>query len=550
MRLVIGRYLGALALAAVIAWPLLWYPPGSDQATFSYIARLWLDGNLPFRDALDTKPPGIYLVYMLAELLFGRNLYNYRLLEIFTAALAVFPLRALFQAIGRSPSGGTLAYVLYLALYFMGNDFWNLSQTEFYLGIASLFYLQLLLYRRPGAGAQSARYAGIAWFGAGLLLGLVFLLKQNFVLLGLLSVYVFYLEWRDAGALRGGTVRRAVVHAVGAALPVLGMLLYFYAYGALGDLIYGTLYLPGLYARYNQLPPTYFEFYKFTMLWSAGWLILFAIGVWRLFVRGAGESAQRRAVFLTFGWMILLFVLVAVQRKFWIYHMMVLMPCAAVLAALGTLWLSAQLQRRMSVPAARGCLGLCLAVNVYLIASGVYNGDASYMSTSNYYTGALGNVVAYVRGNMDQSTFFKTFVGPFHSPESDRVIAAELDAHMPEEDASLLLYEFRPAVYLFTNRRTPHRYFNPTLMTVVGADEGARLISDFMEETYVRHRPEYIVFGLDGPWQEDDFLRNFDPRLFGYRPVHSFYIRYTYSITGERDARVPMGLFRDALPEP
>src|SRR5688500_13380497 len=50
-------------LAALVLSPTLLYPFARDQAALPYIGTIHANGGMPYRDAWDLKPPGIYLAY-------------------------------------------------------------------------------------------------------------------------------------------------------------------------------------------------------------------------------------------------------------------------------------------------------------------------------------------------------------------------------------------------------------------------------------------------------------------------------------------------------
>lgn len=63
------RWLPWLAIAALYAWiriPLLDVPLERDEGAFGLIGRAILDGQLPYRDLCDHKPPGVFYLYALA----------------------------------------------------------------------------------------------------------------------------------------------------------------------------------------------------------------------------------------------------------------------------------------------------------------------------------------------------------------------------------------------------------------------------------------------------------------------------------------------------
>src|SRR5215467_14499916 len=61
----------------------LTYPYGHDQGLYGYVAREWmLEGKIPYRDLFDHKPPGIYIIYGFATLLFGTGMWGIRVLDL------------------------------------------------------------------------------------------------------------------------------------------------------------------------------------------------------------------------------------------------------------------------------------------------------------------------------------------------------------------------------------------------------------------------------------------------------------------------------------
>lgn len=68
-RSALGRWLPWLAIAALYAWiriPLLDVPLDRDEGAFGLIGRAILDGQVPYRDLCDHKPPGVFYLYALA----------------------------------------------------------------------------------------------------------------------------------------------------------------------------------------------------------------------------------------------------------------------------------------------------------------------------------------------------------------------------------------------------------------------------------------------------------------------------------------------------
>ncbi len=62
----------AVAFALVRA-PYVSLPLERDEGEYAYIAQRMLAGDVPYRDAFDQKPPGVFLAYLLGFALFGRS---------------------------------------------------------------------------------------------------------------------------------------------------------------------------------------------------------------------------------------------------------------------------------------------------------------------------------------------------------------------------------------------------------------------------------------------------------------------------------------------
>ena len=61
----VAAWVGAAKLAELLL------PFGTDQGLFSLIGRAILDGQLPYRDVWDNKPPGLYYLQVSAKLANG-----------------------------------------------------------------------------------------------------------------------------------------------------------------------------------------------------------------------------------------------------------------------------------------------------------------------------------------------------------------------------------------------------------------------------------------------------------------------------------------------
>src|SRR3954470_21255697 len=72
----------AWLVIAFCAIQILTFSFGRDQTIYALVGDGVLHGKMPYRDLWDFKPPGIFLVYALAQGLFGRGMVAIRLLEV------------------------------------------------------------------------------------------------------------------------------------------------------------------------------------------------------------------------------------------------------------------------------------------------------------------------------------------------------------------------------------------------------------------------------------------------------------------------------------
>ncbi len=85
-----------------------------DEGTFHYLSWLWFSGSgLPYRDAIENKPPGIFLVFGLAQQLYGTPYPAVRLCAIACIVGGALLLLPVFRRLVR-PAPAVLAALLYL----------------------------------------------------------------------------------------------------------------------------------------------------------------------------------------------------------------------------------------------------------------------------------------------------------------------------------------------------------------------------------------------------------------------------------------------------
>ena len=206
-----------------------------DEATFIVMAKDVLNGNLPYVELFDLKPPMLFFMLAAAMASFGESLLTVRLfgaLCVLTSCMAVF-------AVARrsvEPTPATLAALLLVAVQSV--EYGQYLSTEL-PATAMLMAALWVLVARPGSLAAGA--------AAGLLMSLATLTRSN---LGIVAVA--FTVWFGVASLRPslGVRRWAALAFVVAGLtpPVLLALIYWRA-DALPWLRLATIDVPLSYAN-------------------------------------------------------------------------------------------------------------------------------------------------------------------------------------------------------------------------------------------------------------------------------------------------------------
>ena len=210
---------------------------GRDSGIFAYTGQIIADdGGLPYRDAWDNKPPGVYYINALAFKLFGVNLWALFTIETaFTLAASFlfwWLLRSIFQHEWVALAG-VLMFVLFVRHGALVRDS---NRTEVYAILPQVMCLAL--------GYQFLRRPSIRWgLALGLAASLAFLIRQTTV--GVALAFIPAILITHHPTLTDPRRWRWLASMIAGGLAGLGITaLYFLAQGALDDLIQATFVMP------------------------------------------------------------------------------------------------------------------------------------------------------------------------------------------------------------------------------------------------------------------------------------------------------------------
>lgn len=310
---------------------------GRDQSIYALVAREMLAGKMPYRDAFDFKPPGIFLVYAIARVLFGGAQIGIRILEVASMGLTCFGLVRLSEMMfGKRTVGlmaGALASQVHAQL-----DFWHTAQPETFGGTLTIWAL-VLAFR--GERTETNRAFFLHWVASGVLFGAAGLMKPPLAfggaaIAGLAAIRTILAAREEKRALFGFRAWAPVVAtAIGGALPIALVLGWFAAKGALSDmrevlLVFTPEYTKISWKNQSVLPMAYYGVKEWLMAYSSTLLLglLLLLGL-------RPEKNEREGVIALLACIFVHIAGIVAQAKFFPYHWGATFPLTALLAALG-----------------------------------------------------------------------------------------------------------------------------------------------------------------------------------------------------------------------
>lgn len=446
-----------VAAALVCCWFTLFYPYGRDQGLFHYIGREWFRGALPYRDAIEHKPPVIFLVYGVANLLLGEHMWSVRVLEILFVLTVGWNIGTTATPRGQEPLPGVrgAAAFIFVILYYGMLGFWNTAQCEiFYGGFALLSLCAAERSERPRAGP--------AW--SGFWTGLSCLVKPPAVFVCLVIVFALVTRMytkRDASEATRPRRTRALAafgyFVLGALVPTVLTLAYFGARGGLGE-FYDDLIPANAYYRSHE--GVQHGWGEIALIIARGWQILYPASGIALLAGIVGlvlgirarnaERIRRYAIPLLFELGCL--GAIGVQGLYFPYHFGVFhigWTLPIVLALHDVIVYQREALKRPLQSAAVASAACWL-----VLVAWSSTGEPARTQWDNYRA-----TLAYLGGKMDKHAFDSRFDIPnFYEYTSNVAIGDWLRENSRPEDL-VAVRGFEPAIYAIARRQSGLRFF-------------------------------------------------------------------------------------------
>lgn len=420
-------WVAIVAVFVALRVPYVSSPLERDEGEYAYIAQRALRGEVPYRDAFDQKPPGIFLIYAAEFLIGGQSVASIHVGMYLATLVAMLLLYRLVSR--RFGTGAGLAATLALAVASIDPSLLGqAANTEIFMIVPLTGALLCLVPKRGAPGRVRIAAAG-ALGAASFWLKPVAATDIAFLALWLVFVYM------------NETPRRRVAKlasemgwlALGGALATVPVVIYFVANGAWAPFIYCVFTFNSIYATHLAPPlrliPAIFWANAAPMV-AALWpvLTLAATGV----VIVLRRRRQDQVLFL--GWLALSFTGVCIGGYFREHYFIEALPAVSALAGIGAAGLARRLAGGRS---ARSEAGALAALSAAMVVVPVVVNRATLFAPN-------------------PETICRMIYGsnPFDYSEA---IAAEVERLTTPGDAVLVIGS-EPQILFYAHRRSATRY--------------------------------------------------------------------------------------------
>ena len=398
----------AVGFAGLVCVMMLWWPLGHDQGIFASNGDVILNGGAPYRDAWELRGPLAFYMTAAIQLVFGRNAWGVRVVDVGIALLTAWLLRGRLRTLTSAAAALTGAALWPVFVASLTYD----ESAQFDLWVGTAMLAGTLLVTRVGGYRRRDLAA------AGALVGLASLTKPFYPAFLAVPAVVVLLRRRGA-ADAAPDIGWLVLGWLAPIVPTVGWLWWEGVAREAWEahIMYGLrVYTPT--TAYSAFPAEssnavrlrgLLEFVSHTKIalllapMSAGAAVL-----WR----------RRRALAAaTLTWVLVGVGFVLLQNKFWKYHWGPIYPAFVFLAVVGVHGAAAESRRSETRAAAVFAL----------VTSAMFAGALAFGPLVD-----LGSWLGYVAGRQSAAAYYSTFLRYGQAdPAEEQAVAAYLRAHTP-----------------------------------------------------------------------------------------------------------------------
>lgn len=292
-----------------------------DESTYLVIADAIMHGKVYWKDVVDTKPVGIFILLGLFQALLGKSIFIFRLFTAIWIALTAWMLYHVHRRL-LPPSapdvynaGPVASGILYLLMTSLFTFFGISPNTELFFNLFTITAIWIAI-----------RYQHIAWyFLVGLLLGLGFMIKYV-VLFDAIALGLFFIWWKVMNKKKWMYwLSRCALMAIGFLLPIVFAWWYYRQMGMEETFRFFTFELSG---RYFHHPPIQ----EYLVFLSDCFFRYFPITFWFIYCASKWRVVGPSLPLLSGLWFALALIIVLVPGKFFGHYFIQVMAPMSLLA--------------------------------------------------------------------------------------------------------------------------------------------------------------------------------------------------------------------------
>lgn len=471
----------------------LTYPFGRDQGLYYYVAREWvLRGSIPYKDVLDHKTPGIYLLYGLAVRLFGETMWGIRVLDILCLVAVGLVAASLSASPGERVRPGIRgATILTTSVLYWGYlDFWNTAQSELWYSLFAVASVACVV--RIANDRRAAVLAGV-------FAGSALIMKPP--AMWIVLVAMVWLVRRSNG-LRNA-IRPLVFFAIGGAIVPTIVLGYFGVVGALPAMIDIVVGANGYYVKHEGGAPPLQGIYGYHHCYAP---LVPAVLLYLLWgIRRGHRERHVLAASIMGG----AYLAVIMQGKYYLLHWTVCIPAFAVIVANAARTMQEAWDKRQRA--------FAFAPSFVVALFALYAGAQYTAGGPRMWWTSTEHAWKFSAGKETREAFTWHFAEPpigFFFWTSERV-GNWLRDHTTSDEL-VTVRGFQPEIYAVAQRRHGGRFFWTTfLVNPARAYKRAEWLKEDLDALKA-HPPKYVV-ALTHIKEGPDSVGYFEP--LGYRTV-------------------------------
>ena len=465
-----------LAISTLLRLAFLHEPFDRDEGQYATIAQEILRGGLPYRDAIEIKPPGAFYLYALAIGLFGATTEAVRIFTALYAMLTVIAVYGVARQIAGARAG--LCAALIYGIYSTFPRLQGNSNTEVFLVLPMTAGVWCFL---KAIDTKKRPYL----YGVGLCAALAMLIKP--VALPVVALEFLLIPFFRSGA---GRTRESALDLAAFLLPIaacaMATIAYFFLRGGLDDLFYWTVEFPRRYKDAEiLLTPTLAAVLQYLRsVLAVPALLGIPAGLWLAVTKRTIPGILPFLLILAVSWAI------ALPGKNFPHYFIMIIPFLAIPAGIGLVFIT----RMHRLPA---CLALILVFGAVVF---------SVWKNYKFYTVYSPEQVSTATYG---STTFVDSVG----------VARYLREHTRPED-NIFQWGFEPELYFLADRRCP----NPCLVSFLpGWSKDPQQTINKMKQSLIDNKPAYMILqpewsNYEGIYEVNEYVRKncYEETKMGY----------------------------------